>query len=196
MKVGLECCSEIGDFVFNVDTHDRELDPGSPLFKQTEYRRLLARNSEMKHLIEADWEEAGLPTFRGHVSRYLRQQCALQADRKTVLIVDDDECILELERALLEEAGFRCMTAISGEDALAQLEAGGEVDLCLLDIMMPTLDGMTLARQIHADQRLRCAIIYVTALPHDRARDEIAVDYIAKPFDPDQLVERVRRYTA
>ncbi|NQT87975.1 response regulator [bacterium] len=195
MKLGLECCSDTEDFIFNVDTHDRELEPGSPLTRQDGYRELLTRNSALKCEIEAAWDAAGLPTFRGHINRHLQQKCVLQRDRKTVLIVDDDECILELERALLEEAGYRCVTALSGEAALARLAETGPVDLCLLDIMMPSLDGLALARRIHDDERTRCPVVYVTALPRERARDAVAVDYIAKPFDPDRLIECVRRHS-
>jgi len=194
MKLGLECCSETDDFIFNVDTHDRELEPGSPLARQAGYRELVLRNGALKCDIEAAWDAAGLPTFRGQIARHIRRSGAQQSGRKSILIVDDDECIVELERALLEGEGYRCITALSGESAIARLEETDPVDLCLLDIMMPTLDGFALARRIQEDPGIRCPIIYVTALPRDRVRDAIAVDFIAKPFDPDRLIRCVQRH--
>ena len=195
MKLGLGRCSQADDFVFVVDAHDRELPVGSSAYEDPEYAELVRYNGRVKHDIETRWEEAGIPTLRGHITSYLRQRCVLRdAQRKTVLVVDDDESILELEQALVEEAGYRVLAVTCALDALAKVHREGPVDLCLLDIMMPSLDGHSTARQLRRQSKARFPIIYVTALPPDRARDDVADDYIGKPFDPDQLLAIIRRH--
>ena len=124
---------------------------------------------------------------------------------KTVLIVDDDDSVLELERALVEDAGYRVLTASNGREAMERITScqsrpadgeptgdGSRVDLCLLDIMMPLNDGMTVAREARRSGA-RFPIVYVTALPADSARDDIADAYVGKPFDPDYLLATIRR---
>jgi CheY-like chemotaxis protein len=195
MKLGIERCSDADDFVFVVDTHDRDFPLGSPALQSAEFRELLQHNAAVKRSIETRWRLAGIPTFAGHITRRLRQQCAVgRGQPKTLLIVDDDEAILELEQALVEEAGYRVLTASGGLEALAQLERPETVDLCLLDIMMPSIDGLAVARRMRRERRLEFPIIYVTALPHRRVRDDIADDYVGKPFDPDHLLEVIRRH--
>jgi CheY-like chemotaxis protein len=195
MKLGIERCSRGDDFVFCVDTHDRDLPLGSGAFDDPDYIELIRHNQLLKHRIETRFHLAGIPTMRGHLADYLRERCAITGRRPTtVLIVDDDEAILELEQALIEEAGFRVLAASSALDALALLHREGPVDVCLLDIMMPSLDGRTAAAQLrrHSDRRL--PIVYVTALPRDRARDDLADDYVGKPFDPDFLLDVIRKH--
>jgi hypothetical protein len=122
MKLGIERCSEADDFVFAVDTHDRDFPLGSPLLKSAEFREVLRYNQSIKHTIESQWQKVGLPTFSGHITTYIRQhQAAAEDHRKTILIVDDDPAICELEQALLEEAGYRVVTAPGGPQALAGL---------------------------------------------------------------------------
>jgi CheY-like chemotaxis protein len=195
MKLGLERCSDGDDFVFVVDTHDRDLPADSDVYASPEYQDLVRHNAELKHLIETRFHLAGLPTQRGHIAQYLRERCALPSGRRrTVLIVDDDESILELEQALIEEAGYRCLACTCGHDALARLRDSGPIDLCLLDIMMPLLDGHQAAVQLRRQAAARFPIVYVTALPRDRAMDDRADGYIGKPFAPDHLLAVIRRY--
>ena len=195
MKLGLERCSSGDDFVFVVDTHDRGLPLGSDAYEDPEYSELVRHNARLKHLIETRLHLRGIPTMRGHIADYLAERCTLGTRRpKTILIVDDDEAILELEQALLEEAGYRTLAATSALDALARLHREGPVDLCLLDIMMPSMDGHTAARQLRRQSPTRFPIIYVSAFPRDRVRDDIADGYIGKPFDPDYLLEVIRKH--
>ena len=117
-----------------------------------------------------------------------------------VLVVEDDNNIAELLRLYLEKEGFEVVMAHDGEEAVAKFESE-KPSLILLDIMMPKLDGWQVCRQIR--QKSDCPIIMLTAKVEDM--DKImgltlgADDYITKPFNPLELVARVktqlRRYT-
>ncbi len=195
MQLGLDRCGQADEFVFVVDTHDRNFPLGSPALQDPAFHTLLEHNERLKHAIEADWAAAGIPTLRGHIARHLRDHCALGGPRaKTVLIVDDDESILELERALVEQAGYRVVVASGGIEALERIRSAQPIDLCLLDIMMPSVDGLAVARRARQRLGTHFPVIYVTALPRERANDPLADDYVAKPFDPDHLIEVIRRH--
>ena len=113
-----------------------------------------------------------------------------------ILIVDDHEDNLELLGMGLEARGFRVEKASSGQEALDRV-AENPPDLILLDIMMPGLDGIQVARQIKADDRLPfIPIIMQTALdtPDDRIEgfDAGADEYVTKPVNLAVLAARVR----
>jgi len=195
MKLGLERCSDADDFVFMVDTHDRDFPVGSPALQSPEFRDLLSYNAEIKRAIEARWREAGIPTFADRLTRHLHHSCTLGTGHgKTILIVDDEEAILELEQELLEEAGYRVIPAASGFQAIGHLDHHDAVDLCLIDVMMPNLDGLTTAQYMRSRSHPRFPIVFLTALPRDRVPAGIADEYVGKPFDPDHLLKVIRRY--
>ncbi|HET7746988.1 MAG TPA: response regulator [Vicinamibacteria bacterium] len=111
---------------------------------------------------------------------------------KRILVVDDDENILNLERTILEQKGFDVTGAGGGAEALKIL---GEktFDLVLLDVMMPEIDGFTVCRKIKEDPRLReLPVIFLTAKGGGDALAEGfesgAVMYINKPFTANKLL--------
>ena len=110
-----------------------------------------------------------------------------------ILVVDDNAQTLILVKTVLEKENYRVITADSGEAAMAVLE-NQSVDLALLDVMMPGLDGFTLCRLIRARSLL--PIIILTALEGDaykvRGLDAGADDFVTKPFSSDVLLARVR----
>jgi two-component system alkaline phosphatase synthesis response regulator PhoP len=113
-----------------------------------------------------------------------------------ILVVDDDHEIVRLVRAYLEKAGYHVLTAYSGEAALHALRRE-QPDLLVLDLMLPDRDGWDLTRLIRRDQSLaEIPIIMLTARVEDS--DKIvgleigADDYITKPFNPREVVARVR----
>src|SRR2546428_13481077 len=82
---------------------------------------------------------------------------------KRILVVDDDENILNLERTILEQKGFDVTTATGGAEAL-QLLVEHPFDLVLLAVMMPEVDGFTACRKIKEDPRLKdIPVIFLTA---------------------------------
>jgi two-component system alkaline phosphatase synthesis response regulator PhoP len=113
-----------------------------------------------------------------------------------ILVVDDDHEIVRLVRAYLEKANYSVLTAYDGESALHILRRE-RPDLLVLDLMLPDRDGWDLTQLIRADQSLaETPIIMLTARVEDS--DKIvgleigADDYVTKPFNPRELVARVR----
>lgn len=113
-----------------------------------------------------------------------------------ILIVDDDREIVRLVKAYLEKAGYSVLTAYKGENALHILRRE-QPDLLVLDLMLPDQDGWDVTRLIRSDPALaNLPIIMLTARVADS--DKIigleigADDYITKPFNPREVVARVR----
>jgi DNA-binding response OmpR family regulator len=111
---------------------------------------------------------------------------------KRILVVDDDENILSLERTILEQKGFDVTTAAGGAEAL-QLLGERTFDLVLLDVMMPEIDGFTVCRRIKEDPKTReLPVIFLTAKGGGEALAEGfesgAVMYINKPFTANKLL--------
>ncbi|HEY7062930.1 MAG TPA: response regulator [Chloroflexota bacterium] len=119
----------------------------------------------------------------------------MQAQPAKVLVVDDDPAIREVLRGVLEEAGYRVDAAEDGPVALDRLSARG-IDLVLLDLMLPGMDGREVCRQVRLRSRgLYLPIIMVTALAAPEQRHEGflggADDYVTKPFAIDDVLDRV-----
>jgi two-component system, OmpR family, alkaline phosphatase synthesis response regulator PhoP len=112
---------------------------------------------------------------------------------KTVLVVDDERQIAEIARDYLEHAGYAVLTAGDGRDALDIVRAT-RPDLVVLDIGLPNLDGLTLARTLRREQDTPIIMLTARVEESDRlAGLEVgADDYITKPFSPRELVARVR----
>lgn len=120
-------------------------------------------------------------------------------DRATILVVDDDQLIAGFLNELLSEAGYEVRLVHTGQEALDQLAAAehDEIDLMLLDVMLPDVDGYTVCRRLRSSPRTaRLLIIMVTGRDKPTEKtlglDIGADDYIAKPFDPHELLARVR----
>lgn len=114
----------------------------------------------------------------------------------TVLAVDDDQDVLALLEVTLERGGYDVRAASSADDALDRLAEPGQVDLILLDVMMPGRDGWSLLDQLKEDDTLSgIPVIMVTARgeTQDLLRGGVggALCYITKPFLPQQLLEAV-----
>ncbi|MCB0199780.1 MAG: response regulator transcription factor [Anaerolineae bacterium] len=113
-----------------------------------------------------------------------------------ILVVDDDKQIARLIRSYLEQAGYQVLVAYDGETALHALRRESP-DLVVLDLMLPDRDGWDITRTVRSDPALAATpIIMVTARVEDT--DKIvglelgADDYVTKPFNPRELVSRVR----
>ncbi|HEY8478954.1 MAG TPA: response regulator [Spirillospora sp.] len=117
-----------------------------------------------------------------------------------VLVVDDDEVIRQLIAVNLQLEGFEVETAVDGQDCLEKVAEVGP-DVITLDVMMPRLDGWVTAVRLREDPdtaHIRVVMITARAQEHDiRRGHEIGVDaYVTKPFDPNQLIQTVRKLAA
>jgi len=116
------------------------------------------------------------------------------AGTSTVLVVEDDRAVREALRRALELEGYRVLTAEDGQAGL-DLVAEARPDAVILDVMMPILDGLSACRRLRA-RRDRTPVLILTARSEipDRVSglDAGADDYLAKPFDLEELFARLR----
>lgn len=116
-------------------------------------------------------------------------------ERRPVLIVDDDDSIRELMAMALADEGYRVLTAQHGGAALRLLDSH-DPGLILLDMRMPVMDGWEFARTYRATPGPHAPLIVVTAAHEvaERAAQIHADDYLAKPFDIDDLLAIVDKH--
>lgn len=110
-----------------------------------------------------------------------------------LLVVDDDLRLRELLRRYLSESGFRVTTAADAREARANL-ASLTFDLVVLDVMMPGESGLDLTRALRHEGRVPVLLLTAMAEPEDRINglEHGADDYLSKPFEPRELVLRIR----
>ncbi len=116
--------------------------------------------------------------------------------RQRVLVVDDDKDVVRLMRAYLEQAGYEVLVAYDGETAVHTIRRDMP-DLVLLDLMLPRLDGWEITRIMRSDANLAAIpIIMLTARIEDTEKivglEMGADDYVTKPYNPREVVARVR----
>ena len=110
-----------------------------------------------------------------------------------LLVVDDDARLGELLRRYLSDSGFRVTIAADASEARANL-ANLAFDLVVLDVMMPGESGLDLTRALRREGRVPILLLTAMAEPEDRVNglEEGADDYLSKPFEPRELVLRIR----
>jgi len=112
-----------------------------------------------------------------------------------VLVVDDDRDIRDLVKRYLEKNGVRASVAANGRQMRSLLDAA-DVDLVVLDLMLPGEDGITLCRDLRADGKQSPPILMLTARNEEADRilglEMGADDYLSKPFAPRELLARIR----
>jgi DNA-binding response OmpR family regulator len=115
---------------------------------------------------------------------------------KTILIIEDDKSIAELERDYLEIDGFSVDIAFTGQDGLNKALFNEKIDLVILDLMLPGADGFQICREIRTKKDI--PILMVSARKEDidkiRGLGLGADDYVVKPFSPSELVARVKAH--
>ncbi len=110
-----------------------------------------------------------------------------------ILIADDDANICELVRLYLEKEGFETVICFNGEKAL-ELFRNGSIDLIILDIMMPRLDGVAVCREIRKESKTPIIMLTAKGETFDKVLclELGADDYVVKPFEGKELVARVK----
>jgi two-component system, OmpR family, alkaline phosphatase synthesis response regulator PhoP len=118
--------------------------------------------------------------------------------QKKVLLVDDEIDLVETIRFSLENEGFTVLVSYDGEDALNQARKENP-DLILLDLMLPKLDGYKVCRLLKFDERYKhIPILMLTAKTQEKdkilGKETGADEYITKPFEIENLLEKVNSY--
>lgn len=113
--------------------------------------------------------------------------------KSRILVVDDEEHIRELIRFYLDKEGFSVLEAENGETALELLESE-YVDLAIVDIMMPVMNGFDLVEEMKQFKDIPVIMLTAKSQSADKLRGfSLGIDdYVTKPFDPDELLARVK----
>ena len=116
---------------------------------------------------------------------------------KRILLADDEEDIKTIVTMFLQAQGYEVITAFDGLDTLEKIQSD-RPDLLLLDIMMPVLDGFEVCKRLRANpETAELPILMLSAAAHSesitRGMKAGANDYIVKPFEPEMLLEKIRR---
>ncbi|KPJ73141.1 hypothetical protein AMJ52_04305 [candidate division TA06 bacterium DG_78] len=114
---------------------------------------------------------------------------------KRIVVIDDEEDILDFVSRVLTDGGYKVFTAKNAEDGIEVMKKE-EIDLLLLDIMLPKIDGWEVIKIMKADEKMKkipVAMLTARLDSHDKiiGLREGAVDYICKPFTADDLLSRV-----
>ena len=155
--------------------------------------RLLDETALFLHRVVAD-----LPVEKQQLLERLHRSDDALVDRK-VLVVDDDVRNIFALSSVLERRGMTVLTAGTGREAIAILEATPDLTLVLMDIMMPEMDGyetMQVIRQNPAFRRLPIIALTAKAMKGDREKclEAGASDYLAKPVNTEQLLSALRMW--
>ncbi len=153
--------------------------------------RLLDETALFLHKVVAD-----MPEQKRDIIRKLYNRDS-QFDGKKILLVDDDMRNVFALTKILEDNKMQVIKAVNGQKALDILQVHSDIDLVLMDLMMPVMDGFEATRRIRQDERFRkLPIIAVTAKAMKEDREKCfeagANDYIAKPVNVDRLLSLMR----
>jgi|SRR5437660_9457271 len=121
----------------------------------------------------------------------------MAAEKKNILVVDDDLDILEAISLMLEDAGYSVVTVSKG-DFIDHLDANDPPGVIILDMLLSGIDGRDIARQLKAQQDTKhIPIIMLSAHPkaEQEAQRSGVDDFLSKPFEMDELLEKVARFT-
>jgi len=117
--------------------------------------------------------------------------------KKKIMIVDDEEGIIELLTAILEEEGYEVITAMDGKECLEKLKKV-KPDLILLDMMMPGMSGREVCEKIRKNPKTKnLKIVFLTVARFSEMGKDVlkklnVLDYITKPFDNKDLIRRIK----
>ena len=157
---------------------------------------ILKQGPARERLLEELRALAVRPKSSGARRPAARTVSRVRLEDRTVLVVDDDMRTIYAVSAILRARGARVLVADTGSAAMAMLAEHPKLDAVLMDVMMPELDGYETVRRIRAapeHRTLPVLMLTAKAMPGEEARslEAGASDYLAKPVDPDQLLEKL-----
>lgn len=118
---------------------------------------------------------------------------------KKILVVDDEPDLLKVVTFRLRKTGYEVITATNGQNGLDLIKKE-KPDLVLLDLRLPILDGDEVCRRLKADDKLKSIpVILITATSSvskiaEKTKELGADDYMMKPFDPEELLKKVKKF--
>jgi two-component system KDP operon response regulator KdpE len=112
-------------------------------------------------------------------------------NKQRILVVDDDPRIVRFIRSSLIARGYEVFTAANGDEALEIAEAE-QPDIMLLDIFLPVKDGFEVLKELRAFSDMPVLAFSANSSVSERALSLGAIDFIGKPFTPDELIRRVK----
>ena len=119
----------------------------------------------------------------------------MYSEKKKILICEDNQLAMHTLSFILEKEGFKSDTAEDGNKALTLLQ-NTDYDLILVDIHLPFISGLELIKYLRSDLKMNTPVLVLTAfsdLQMQRQAGELGISgYIVKPFDPSDLIQRIR----
>ena len=111
-----------------------------------------------------------------------------------ILVVDDDKDIVELLSIYIQNEGYEVEKAYNGKEALTKLNTNPNIDLMILDIMMPQVDGLEVVKEVRRDSQIPILMLSAKTDDIDKIHGLIqgADDYVTKPFNPLEVMARVK----
>ncbi len=121
--------------------------------------------------------------------------------KKNILIIDDDNRNIFALKAVLKAKGFDCLSAMSAEEGFSVLEKNGNIDIVLMDMMMPDMDGYeAISVMRKSDTMFKIPILAVTAQAmvgdKERCLSAGASGYVSKPINVDDLLHQIEKFTS
>ena len=114
--------------------------------------------------------------------------------KQKILIVDDDKDIVELLSIYVKNEGYDVEKAYNGKEAITKINTNPDIDLMILDVMMPQLDGMAVVRAVRKDSQIPILMLSAKTDDLDKIQGLVqgADDYVTKPFNPLEVMARVK----
>lgn len=111
-----------------------------------------------------------------------------------ILIVDDDKDIVELLSIYVKNEGYDVEKAYNGKEEITKINTNPDIDLMILDVMMPQLDGMAVVRAVRKDSQIPILMLSAKTDDLDKIQGLVqgADDYVTKPFNPLEVMARVK----
>jgi DNA-binding response OmpR family regulator len=111
-----------------------------------------------------------------------------------ILVADDDKEIVELLSIYVQNEGYDVVKAYDGKDALIKLRTTPDIELLILDIMMPEMDGMQVVKELRKESQIPIILLTAKSTDMDKIRGLVAGadDYVTKPFNPLEVMARVK----
>ncbi len=111
-----------------------------------------------------------------------------------ILVVDDDKEIVELLSIYIKNEGYEVVKAYDGKEALSKIVTNPDIDLMILDIMMPKMDGMQVVKELRKESQIPIIMLTAKTTDMDKIQGLIAGadDYVTKPFNPLEIMARVK----